>query len=167
MKTKKERNSLKEDKIQEQKLQELNDKELENVSGGMKIVIDDVQLDFAARFVDIHIAGHDHGHPVFQPALQTARAVPGKHHNGKRCIRIFQRKIDMSAGLIPEIGDFPLYGDPVQQEILREHIFDIAVDLSDRVDLIHSHPLQILPARRLRTWAIHHRRTVLQAPQPR
>ena len=41
MKTKKERNSLKEDKIQEQKLQELNDKELENVSGGMKIVIDD------------------------------------------------------------------------------------------------------------------------------
>ena len=41
MKTKKERNSLKEDKIQEQKLQEVNDNELENVSGGMKIVIDD------------------------------------------------------------------------------------------------------------------------------
>ena len=35
MKTKKERNSLNEDKIQEQKLQELNDKELENVSGGI------------------------------------------------------------------------------------------------------------------------------------
>ena len=41
MKTKKERNSLKEDKIQEQKLQELNDDELEKVNGGMKIVIDD------------------------------------------------------------------------------------------------------------------------------
>ena len=41
MKTKKERNSLKEDKIQEQKFQEVNDDELEKVNGGMKIVIDD------------------------------------------------------------------------------------------------------------------------------
>ena len=54
-----------------------------------------------------------------------------KHDAGKHTSLILQRKIDVAAGVIFAVGDFSLDIDLLQDKVLRKHIFNVSVDLSD------------------------------------
>ena len=86
------------------------------------------ELVLAPRFIDIDLTVSQHLQPVAQRDA-LAGGITAKHHAGELGTRVFQGKINVAAGLNPEIRHLPVH--PAGRQSALEQFLHPARELRD------------------------------------
>ena len=103
------------------------------VSLSVRYNLPGIQLVSAVPLIDADRSQDNDFLAFLHPEGKSRSPVSRKHDTGDGAALILQGKINMSGRVVFTVGYLALHINPVQHEILGEHIFNIPVDLGHRI----------------------------------